>query len=76
MTEEQLDIARKFGASAFLIYQVVKIYPGSSHSELAMSSGLEIKTVRVAANKLEEAGIIKSEIGRVNHQYGKKFHLN
>lgn len=76
MTEQDLDIARIYGASAFLIYTVLKIYPKSTVMQLTMTSGLNETTVRNSVKKLEEAGLISSRIIKVSlSNYGKEFQI-
>jgi len=61
MTIDDLEIARKLGASAFLVYQTLKLCPKSSQIDLQIETGLSQNTIQQLIKTMSGVGLIYKE---------------
>ena len=71
MTESELSIAQQLGASAFLVYSVLKTGKELTRRELEMTCNLSNPCIKISTDKLLDTGIIESSLKKMDKNPNK-----
>jgi DNA-binding MarR family transcriptional regulator len=61
VSEFEMEVGRKFGATAFFIYQALKCNPNSSIKDLEIETGMHEKIIRAHLKNMELTGLLTKE---------------
>lgn len=76
VSELEMEIGRKLGASAFLAFQFIKHNPGSTPTDTKMETGLSECTVWTVLKKLRDSNVVTFTIPSRGQSKTKSYRVN